>query len=98
MKKPVMRLFLFAAAILTADSQAEVHKVFDLHRGAAATEGDSIVIANFAYHLDKQSDAAAEMNSANCNIVAAYLSELTGNSHWCVPRDMNVLKWDDLDK
>lgn len=98
MKKFVIRIFVLAATSLTVGVQAEIHRVFDLHRGAAVTEGDSIVIAEFAYHLDKKSDAAAEMNSANCNIVAAYLSQLTDNRHWCVPRDLNLVKWDDLNK
>jgi len=98
MKKLVIRIFVLTATILAADVQAEIHRVFDLHREAAVAEGDSIVIAAFAYHLDKQSDAAAEMNSANCNIVAAYLSQLTDNRHWCVPRDMNVLNWDEIDE
>ena len=94
-----IKLLIFLAATTSAVGvQAEIHRVFDLHREAAAATGESIVIAEFAYHLDKKSDAAAEMNSANCNIVAAYLSQLTDNRHWCVPRDLNFVKWDDLDE
>lgn len=98
MKKLVIRIFVLAASILAADLQAETHRVFDLHREAAVTEGDSVVIAQFAYHPDKQSDVAAEMNSTNCNIVSAYLSQLTDNRHWCVPRDMIFLRLDEPDE
>ena len=82
-KELALGVLVLFTALAFAEDFVE-HTTFKLLREPAVEGGAGIQVASFAYHQEKiPTDAAVEYNFSNCKTVSEYLTELTGERHWC---------------